>query len=161
MPTSSRLATRPRRDHAPRVGSVMRLRIFNKVDLPAPFRPMMPSTSPRLTSKLTSFERPEFLDFVALHDLRAANEIERLARKIARFATDHVAQRRIALALARLMPDQIALREIFDGNDEYRTWLDSRRSDQIGKTLFHLPELADTKPQKKDGDADAEPRPGR
>ena len=32
----------------------MRDRILSSVDLPAPLRPMMPSTSPRLTSKLTS-----------------------------------------------------------------------------------------------------------
>src|SRR5689334_7032108 len=33
----------------------MRDRIFSSVDLPAPLRPMMPSTSPCFTSKLTSF----------------------------------------------------------------------------------------------------------
>ena len=36
--------------NAARVGSVMRLKILSSVLLPAPFRPMMPSTSPRLTS---------------------------------------------------------------------------------------------------------------
>ena len=101
MPTSSRLATRPRMVTRPRVGSVIRLRIFNSVLLPAPLRPMMPSTSPRLTSKLTSRKRPEFLDLVALHDLSAANEIDRLARKIPRLAGDHVAQRRVPFALRR------------------------------------------------------------
>ena len=38
----------------PVVGSVMRERIFNSVDLPAPLRPMMPMTSPSLTAKETS-----------------------------------------------------------------------------------------------------------
>src|SRR2546423_9791219 len=38
----------------PSVGSVMRLRILSRVDLPAPLRPMMPTTSPCLTSKETS-----------------------------------------------------------------------------------------------------------
>src|ERR1700689_365665 len=33
----------------------MRDRIFSRVLLPAPFRPIMPTTSPCLTSKLTSF----------------------------------------------------------------------------------------------------------
>ena len=42
VPTSSRLATRPRMLMRPLVGSVMRLRIFSRVDLPAPLRPMMP-----------------------------------------------------------------------------------------------------------------------
>jgi hypothetical protein len=32
----------------------MRLKIFSNVLFPAPFRPMMPTTSPRLTSKETS-----------------------------------------------------------------------------------------------------------
>src|SRR5207244_2135069 len=53
--SSSKLATRPRKVTLPSVGSVIRERIFSKVDLPAPFRPMMPTTSPRLTSKDTSF----------------------------------------------------------------------------------------------------------
>src|SRR5262249_164232 len=35
----------------PSVGSVIRHRTFSSVDLPAPFRPMTPSVSPRLTSK--------------------------------------------------------------------------------------------------------------
>ena len=40
---------------APRLGSVIRLRIFSNVLLPAPLRPMMPRISPCLTSKFTSF----------------------------------------------------------------------------------------------------------
>src|SRR5262249_53194476 len=39
----------------PSVGLVMRLRILRSVLLPAPFRPMMPTTSPLATSKLKSF----------------------------------------------------------------------------------------------------------
>ena len=39
----------------PVVGSVMRDRILSSVLLPAPLRPMMPTTSPRLTSNETSF----------------------------------------------------------------------------------------------------------
>ena len=38
----------------PLVGGVIRDRIFRSVLLPAPFRPMMPTTSPTRTSKLTS-----------------------------------------------------------------------------------------------------------
>src|SRR5262245_46853213 len=40
----------------PVVGSVMRERIFSNVDLPAPLRPITPTTSPGATSKLTSFK---------------------------------------------------------------------------------------------------------
>src|SRR5262245_47621151 len=38
----------------PVVGGVIRDRIFSSVDLPAPLRPMTPTTSPGATSKLTS-----------------------------------------------------------------------------------------------------------
>src|SRR5215204_524247 len=53
VPTSSSEPTRPRMTASPSVGSVMRERIFSSVVLPAPLRPMIPSTSPRGTSKLT------------------------------------------------------------------------------------------------------------
>ena len=55
MPTSRSEATRPRSRTVPSVGSTIRLRIFSSVDLPAPLRPTMPTTSPRSTSKQTSF----------------------------------------------------------------------------------------------------------
>ena len=54
VPTSSRLPTRPRMTALPRVGVVIRVRILSSVDLPAPFGPMMPSTSPCSTEKETS-----------------------------------------------------------------------------------------------------------
>jgi len=38
----------------PEVGGVMRDRIFSRVDLPAPLRPMMPTTSPGSMEKETS-----------------------------------------------------------------------------------------------------------
>src|SRR5580700_3848401 len=44
----------------PCVGSVILLRIFSRVDLPAPLRPMTPSTSPRLTSNETSLRAQKF-----------------------------------------------------------------------------------------------------
>ena len=44
----------PSDTNRPSVGSVIRLRIFSRVDLPAPLRPIMPTTSPCLTSKETS-----------------------------------------------------------------------------------------------------------
>ena len=54
MPTSKRLPTLPCNVTRPAVGNVMRLTIFKRVDLPAPLRPMMPTTSPGWTSKDTS-----------------------------------------------------------------------------------------------------------
>ena len=55
MPTSSSEPTRPWISAQPVVGSVMRERIFSSVLLPAPLRPMMPTTSPCSTSNETSF----------------------------------------------------------------------------------------------------------
>jgi hypothetical protein len=59
VPTSRRLDTRPCMVILPSVGSVMRARIFRSVLLPAPFLPMMPTTSPSSISKDTVFECPE------------------------------------------------------------------------------------------------------
>ena len=92
MPTSSRLATRPRNVTRPSVGSVMRLRIFSSVLLPAPLRPMMPRTSPSLDLEVDILERPEFLDRVALHDLPPAQEIAGLAAEIPQLLADDIAQ---------------------------------------------------------------------
>ncbi len=55
VPTSSRLPTRPPSSIRPVVGAVIRLMILRRVLLPAPLRPMIPTTSPQLTSKLTSW----------------------------------------------------------------------------------------------------------
>ena len=54
MPTSSNDPTRPRIVALPSVGVVIRVRIFSSVDLPAPFGPMMPISSPSCASKDTS-----------------------------------------------------------------------------------------------------------
>src|SRR6266849_2740269 len=59
---------------------------------------------------------PEFLDLVALHDLPATEEIERLTRKIMGLAGDDVAQRRISLSLGGLVTNEVAFRKILDGN---------------------------------------------
>ena len=48
----------------PEFGLVMRERILSRVLFPAPLRPMIPTTSPRLTSKETSSRaQKEFSDF--------------------------------------------------------------------------------------------------
>src|SRR5688500_3785506 len=53
VPTSSSAPARPHTCASPEVGSVTPERIFRSVVFPAPLRPMIPSTSPRGTSKLT------------------------------------------------------------------------------------------------------------
>ena len=63
-------------------------------------------------------QRPKLLDLVALNDLLAAKEISRLAYEVARLACDDVTQRFISFALSGLMADQVALGQIFDGDDD-------------------------------------------
>src|SRR3546814_19506675 len=54
MPNSSMAATRPVSATDPVVGCVVPVIIFNKVLLPAPLMPIMPTASPEPTAKLTS-----------------------------------------------------------------------------------------------------------
>src|SRR5687768_10639537 len=54
MPTSRRLLIFPLPFIDPVVGLVTRESIFSNVDLPAPFAPTIPQTSPSLMSKLMS-----------------------------------------------------------------------------------------------------------
>ena len=118
VPTSSRLATRPAMVTRPSLGSVMRDRIFSSVDLPAPLRPMMPSTSPRLTSKLTSFSAQNSSVAVAAHDGAAAQPCRpSVATHCAPSARQHVAQGRIALALG-LVADDVFLAEPLGADDD-------------------------------------------
>ena len=61
VPTSSRLATRPWMSIVPVVGPVIRVRSLSSVLLPAPLRPMIPTTSPGLDLEIDVPERPEGL----------------------------------------------------------------------------------------------------
>ena len=54
VPTSSNEAILPLARMVPVVGEVTRERSLSKVDFPAPFLPMIPTTSPSLTSKVMS-----------------------------------------------------------------------------------------------------------
>ncbi len=54
VPTSRMLPTRPRIIALPSVGGVIRVSSLRSVDLPAPFLPMKPTTSPSSISKDTS-----------------------------------------------------------------------------------------------------------
>ena len=56
VPTSNKLVTRPFTRTRPPVGAVIRLRILSSVLFPAPFFPIIPKTSPDLTSIETSFK---------------------------------------------------------------------------------------------------------
>ena len=113
-------------DRAPRpsVGSVMRDRIFSSVVLPAPFRPMMPSTSPAATSKRDVVERP---DPSRARGCRAARD----GSAGAPLRGDRVAQRPVEhVALA----EPVALAEVADLTR-------SRGSDDVGERTLHAAEV--------------------
>ena len=59
---SNKLAVLPRISTHPLVGCVIRDSTFNKVDLPAPFLPIIPTVSPRLISKDTSLSAHNISD---------------------------------------------------------------------------------------------------
>src|SRR5262249_44945176 len=59
------------------------------------------------------FQRPEFLDFVALNNLSAVEQIYRLTQEISRLSSNDVPQRRIMLSLSGLVTDQIPFRQFF------------------------------------------------
>ena len=98
----------------PRVGSVMRLRIFSSVLLPAPLRPMMPTTSPGCTSKLTSSSAQNASDAG-----RPGSSPPPCANARARrHPRGRFHDRRAERAVAGLLPgaDPIELRQVVDAN---------------------------------------------
>src|SRR5262245_44936180 len=66
-------------------------------------------------------ERPELLYLVALNDLTPAEQVDRLARKVAGLACNDVAQRMVVQPLfAGSVAEQVTLGQIFDGDDGIR-----------------------------------------
>jgi hypothetical protein len=65
-------------------------------------------------------QRPELLDFITLNDLPAMGKVDGFARKVLRFSRQHFTKRRALLTVA--MSNQIALREVFDGDDVVGHW---------------------------------------
>ena len=63
MPTSSKEAMRPRDFMLPVVGAVTLDNIFNKVDLPAPFLPIIPNNFTTLYFKINILQCPYIITF--------------------------------------------------------------------------------------------------
>src|SRR5262245_35435964 len=83
-------------------------------------RPVTPHDAERLASahlKAHVLERPKLLDLVALDNLSAMEKIPRLSPEIAGLSRDDVAQRRVRLALGCLVTNQVAFRQILDGDN--------------------------------------------
>ena len=60
--------------------------------LPAPLRPMTPSTSPRRTSKRDVAQGPELLQLLATHELAAPAHVDQAAGRSPRLAAQHLAE---------------------------------------------------------------------
>ena len=103
---------RPRTRTSPLVGAVTRERIFKSVLFPAPLRPMMPSTSPRLTSKDTSRRA---------HSVSSSVGGRRMSTQVAKGRRDQ-AERSLHKPAPRflLCADAIHLGEVFDTNRNIR-----------------------------------------
>ena len=74
VPTSNKLAILPLIFTLPLVGDVTLLKTFNKVLLPAPFLPIIPTASPVFISKLKSF-RLYTISLVPIFDLSFVSPI--------------------------------------------------------------------------------------
>src|SRR5687767_5674293 len=84
---SSSAPTRPRTSARPSVGGMIFVNVLRMVDLPAPFRPMMPSTSPGRTWKLTSWRAQNWF---------AASSCRRVALPMSRRAVAGIRSRRLS-----------------------------------------------------------------
>ena len=69
---------------------------------------------------------PELLDFIALHDLPAADEVGRLAREIAGLAGDDLAEHRVAFTLREPVAHPIALGKALGGDGNVGHGVDGR-----------------------------------
>ena len=114
----------------------MRERILSNVLLPAPLRPMMPRTSPRLTSKLTSLRAQNSSTVSPTTMARPRAIPAALRQRLLRAAGQHVAQRDVALAFGGVA-DQVFLAEPLGADD------DVARSSltRSGRLQLTLPEI--------------------
>src|SRR3990170_5622686 len=150
VPTSRRLARRPRTLTMPSVGSVMRDRILSKVLLPAPLEPMMAKVSPASTSRLTSFSAQNRLSSAGVWPFA---EEPRRAWKGFRSAWV-MASRKLVLAPAR--PPRMYCFETL------RTSMTGAMSDHIRKRSFETTQEEDAQRKEQDGfgERHADQRPG-
>ena len=147
VPTSSRLATRPWMVDAAlgRLGDAARGSSAASI-LPAPLRPMMPTTSPRFTSKRHVLRAPRTPRSRRLRSSWRPRSVSRAEREALRRARDHVAQRGVALGLLALMRRSgISCRGP-------RRWMTTSlmrmQIRRIGEGLLRPAEVADAEPEE-------------
>ena len=151
VPTSSKLATRPRSKTRPFVGSVMRLRIFSKRAFAGTVAANDAQDLALLDLEAHILERPKFLDLIPLHDLATTNDVGRLACKVTDFASDDVAQRRVLIFLpeeANRCPIRYRL-DRFSTTIAFSDMAANSRSNQVREAFFRLAELTHSEPQEK------------
>ena len=101
VPTSSRLATRPRNRDTSFGGFGDAAQDLQQRAFAGTVTANDAENFALLDLEAHILERPEFLDLIPLHHLAPTNDIGRLARKVADFASDDVAQRRVLVAPPR------------------------------------------------------------
>src|SRR5450759_592409 len=151
VPTSSSGRTRPRICTSPNVGSVMRASILSNVLLPAPFRPMIPTTSPAETSKSTSRSAQKVSGRTRLDTMRFARVL------------GHRAAPASVSRMVLYEPFRLPRRYSFPRSRTRTTAsLTNGLSDNIGKRPLHPPkeERARNNHEQSDGSTDEENRPG-
>ena len=97
----------------------MRLRILRSVVLPAPLRPMMPTTSPRLTSNETSFKAQK-----SSIDGGAPKRVRRLLKTRPKSVRYHIAQ--CGVTLRPLVANTVFLTDAFSTRITTSDMLSSR-----------------------------------
>ena len=118
VPTSRRLATRPRKSDAAAGRFCDSAQDLQKRALAGAVSAYDAENFALLHLEADILERPELLDLVSLHDLTAAQHVARLAREIVNAMCDDITQRQMALmSLGEPVPDEIALREVLDPDD--------------------------------------------
>ena len=87
-------------------------------------------------------------------------KVDGFARKVFRFSRQHFTKSPVLLTFA--MSNQIALRDVFDGDDVVGHWpLKRWDSDDVRKAPFHFSELVNAYLQKKSRNDGAAAKPGR
>ena len=140
MPTSSRLATRPAIVTRPLVGSVMRDRIFSRVDLAGAVAADDAEHLAALDLEAHVLERPELLRRSRRVRWPAAQHVGCLAQHASRGAVTSRSAVSVALGL---VADDVFLAEPLGADDDI-----AGTSDQVRESALGAPEIGDAEPEE-------------
>jgi len=92
----------------------MRLRILSRVRFAGTVATGVADGGRRVECRCDVLERPEFLDYIALHDLQAGEPVAGLACEVSRVAGKDATQSSLALGLGTVVTDEVGLGQVFD-----------------------------------------------